>query len=48
MARSDLAARVHDAPRRVHATVIVALVVAVGLVSWWSIEFRPPNAAVAY
>lgn len=48
MARSDLAARVHDAPRRVHATVIVALVVAIGLVSWWSIEFRPPNAAVAY
>ncbi|RZS56190.1 signal transduction histidine kinase [Microcella putealis] len=48
MARSDLAARVHDAPRRVHATVVVALIVAVGLVSWWSIEFRPPNAVVAY
>lgn len=48
MARSDLAARVHDASRPVHVTVVTALIIATALVSWWSIEFRPPNAVVAY
>lgn len=48
MARSDLAARVHDASRPTHITVVVAMIVAIGVVSWWSIEFRPPNAVVAY
>lgn len=48
MARSDLAARVHDAPRRVHVPVVGAMVLAVFLISWWSIEFRPPNAVIAF
>lgn len=45
---TDLASRVRDARPGVRASILVLGIVAVGLVSWVSIEFRPPGSVIAF
>lgn len=48
MMHTDLASRVRDARPGVRASILAVGIVAVGLVSWMSIEFRPPGAVIAF
>ncbi|MGY6496885.1 MAG: ATP-binding protein [Microcella sp.] len=45
---TDLASRVRDAQPALRTSVIIVGIVATGLISWISIEFRPPGEVIAF